>query len=132
MAVLTPQLTGTPGVPLTYNPSIAETFSWIPVDNNVSRPLFAKAVYSINRSTLHGQNGFNFIGTGETSIEEYNSLHVIQNGTYIDGLTADNCYLGNGTTISTHLTATPLPSNFILTGRIRGVTIKTGSVIAYK
>ena len=132
MAVLTPQLTGTPGVPLTYNPSIAETFSWIPVDNNVSRPLFAKAVYSINRSTLHGQNGFDFIGSNTSSIKEYCAVQTIANNTYITGITADNCYLGNGSTVNTHITATPFPANFMLTGRIQGISVGNGSVIAYK
>jgi hypothetical protein len=40
----TPLLTATPGTPPTYNPSMADTFSWVPVEG-AGRPLFARAVY---------------------------------------------------------------------------------------
>ena len=50
MATLTPILTSTPGNPLTYNPGMAETFSWIPVENDADRPMFAKVVYPIEIS----------------------------------------------------------------------------------
>lgn len=43
----TPLLTATPGAPPTYNPSMAETFSWIPVEG-AGRPLFAQATYIAN------------------------------------------------------------------------------------
>jgi len=43
----TPLLTATPGAPPTYNPSMAETFSWIPVEG-AGRPLFAQATYLAN------------------------------------------------------------------------------------
>jgi hypothetical protein len=48
MATLIPVLTGTPGQPPSYNVGMAETFSWIPVDNDVNRPLFARAGYITN------------------------------------------------------------------------------------
>jgi len=41
---LTPVLTTTPNSPMTYNPGMAETFSWVPVEG-AGRPLFAKVVY---------------------------------------------------------------------------------------
>jgi hypothetical protein len=47
VATLIPILSTTPGSPLSYNPSMAETFSWIPVAAS-GRPLFAQAVYPIN------------------------------------------------------------------------------------
>lgn len=47
MATLTPILSVTPGSPLSYNPSMAETFSWVPVAG-AGRGLFAQAVYPIN------------------------------------------------------------------------------------
>jgi len=40
----TPLLTATPSNTPTYNPGMAETFSWIPVEG-AGRPLFARAVY---------------------------------------------------------------------------------------
>lgn len=52
MATLTPILTGTPGQPPTYNVGMAETFSWIPVENDANRPLFARAGYITNLSDL--------------------------------------------------------------------------------
>lgn len=50
MATLTPILTGTPGNPPTYSVGMAETFSWVPVQNDVGRPLFAQAVYPVQIS----------------------------------------------------------------------------------
>jgi len=46
---MTPLLTSTPGDPPTYSPSIAETFSWIPI-TGANRPLYAKAVYDISNT----------------------------------------------------------------------------------
>ena len=45
---LVPILTGTPGNPPSYNVGMAETFSWIPVDNDRDRPIFARAGYITN------------------------------------------------------------------------------------
>ena len=53
MVTLTPQLCATPGNPLTYNPSVADTFSWIPIDNNANRPIFARAMYLTNASDIN-------------------------------------------------------------------------------
>lgn len=47
MATLIPILSTTPGSQLSYNPSMAETFSWVPIAAS-GRPLFAQAVYPIN------------------------------------------------------------------------------------
>lgn len=52
MVTLTPQLCATPGNPLTYNPSMADTFSWVPIDNNANRPLFARATYITNAGDI--------------------------------------------------------------------------------
>jgi hypothetical protein len=46
---LTPIITATPGNQLSYNNGMAETFSWVPVQNT-ERPLFAKAVYPVQIS----------------------------------------------------------------------------------
>jgi hypothetical protein len=42
----TPLLTATPTTPPTYNPSMADTYSWVPVEG-ANRPLFARTVYPI-------------------------------------------------------------------------------------
>ena len=52
MATLTPILTATPGNPLTYNVGMAETFSWIPVENDADRPIYARATYLTNASDI--------------------------------------------------------------------------------
>jgi hypothetical protein len=49
----TPLLTATPGTPPTYNSSMAETFSWIPV-GGAGRPLFAQAMYLIGSEASAG------------------------------------------------------------------------------
>lgn len=46
-------LTATPGTPPTYNPSIADTFSWVPVEG-AGRPLFAQAVYLVGSDSSAG------------------------------------------------------------------------------
>ena len=50
-AILTPILTGGNGTP-TYNLGIAETYSWIPIQNDQNRPLYARANYITNLSDL--------------------------------------------------------------------------------
>jgi hypothetical protein len=57
MATLTPILTATPGNPLTYNVGMAETFSWIPVENDADRPIYARASYLVNAADITGGGG---------------------------------------------------------------------------
>ena len=60
---MTPSLTavlgGTPSTPPTYNPGMAETFSWIPIEG-AGRPLYAQASYIANpqdiKLVLSGSN----------------------------------------------------------------------------
>lgn len=131
MASFNPSLVGTPGTPPTYSPSVAETFSWIPVESDTGRTLFAKVVYSVNRNNQLGQDGFDFVHVGDVFIQDYNAIQTIT-ATQIKSLTADNSYLGDGTTSLRHLTATMLPANFTLYGPIRGIELTSGAVIAYK
>lgn len=58
---MTPILTATPSSPPTYNPGIAETFSWIPIEG-ADRPLFAKATYLTNASDIS-------VTTGDVSLD---------------------------------------------------------------
>ena len=131
MASFNPKLVNTPNQPPNYSPSVAETFSWIPIDNSEDRPLYAKAVYSVNRNNQLGQDGFDFIHVGKVFIEDYNALHTIV-PTQIKSLTADNSYLGDGTTALRHLSSTTLPADFLLSGPIHGVELTSGAVIGYK
>ena len=47
MPMFTPILSVVPGQSLSYNPSMADTFSWVPIAG-AGRGLFAQAVYPIN------------------------------------------------------------------------------------
>ena len=51
MPSLLPKLTATPFSPPTYNPGMAETFSWVPIEG-ADRPLFDRAGYITNLSDL--------------------------------------------------------------------------------
>ena len=46
MATFNPVLTGGNGTP-TYSLGIAETYSWVPVQNDQNRPLYARATYNV-------------------------------------------------------------------------------------
>ena len=92
MATLVPILTSTPGNPPTYNVGMAETFSWIPIDNDAGRPIYARATYLANASDISITAGAislditdtnNKIDTANTRINTTNtkldSLTAIQN-----------------------------------------------------
>lgn len=49
---LTPRLEPTPTNPPTYSVGIAETYSWVPIDNDIERPLYARATYVTNMSDM--------------------------------------------------------------------------------
>lgn len=49
--MLTPLLSATPGTPPSYSVGMAETYSWIPIQNEI-RPLFAQATYVVNNSDI--------------------------------------------------------------------------------
>ena len=48
---MTPILSATPSSPVAYSLSMAETFSWIPVEGT-GRPLYARATYCVNPPTI--------------------------------------------------------------------------------
>lgn len=119
-----PVLTTTPALTTTYNPGMAETFSWIPMEG-AGRPLFARAVYDVGAYSQLGQAGFNFIIGGQTAASgPYSTLQVVS-ACKIAGLTATD------TTIGT-LTAFELPANFVFSGPIIAVTLAYGAAIVYK
>lgn len=120
----TPVLTATPALTATYNPSMADTFSWIPMEG-AGRPLFARAVYDVGAYSQLGQGGFNFIVGGQTaSSGPYSTIQVVS-ACKISGLTATN------TTVGT-LTAFELPVNFVFNGPITAVSLAYGAAIVYK
>jgi hypothetical protein len=116
---LVPSITATPGNPPTYNPNIAETFSWIPV-NTSQRTLFAKAVYSVDTPN---QNGFVLTADTSTIVGNFCAIKMITNTTFT-GITADNSSLPT--------LAVTFPANFVLEGPITAYKLATGAVIASK
>ena len=120
----TPVLTTTPALTSTYNPGMADTFSWIPMEG-AGRPLFARAVYDVGAYSQLGQGGFDFIVGGQTaSSGPYSTLQVVS-ACRIAGLTATN------TTVGT-LPAFELPVNFTFNGPIASVRLQYGAAIVYK
>jgi hypothetical protein len=86
----TPLLTATPGAPPTYNPGMAETFSWIPVEG-AGRPLFAQATYLANpediKISLSAEDINVNLGQLELNTDEIEGL-VKDSNTRLDVLTA--------------------------------------------
>jgi hypothetical protein len=86
----TPLLTATPGAAPTYNPSMAETFSWIPVEG-AGRPLFAQATYLANpediKVSLSADNINVDLGQIELNTDNIEEL-ITDSNTRLDVLTA--------------------------------------------
>ena len=76
MATLTPIITGTPGQPPSYNVGMAETFSWIHVENDANRPLFARAGYITNLSDLTITLSAAGVTIGAIELKDGNSSRV--------------------------------------------------------
>lgn len=73
MATLNAILTGTPGQPPSYNVGMAETFSWVPIENDVNRPLFARVSYVTNLNDLTISLSASDINIGSVEIKDGNS-----------------------------------------------------------
>lgn len=81
MVTLNPILTTTPGQQLTYNVGMAETFSWVPIENNAGRPLFARAGYITNLKDLSislSASDINIGGVELTDGEDHNIRATIR------------------------------------------------------
>jgi hypothetical protein len=79
----TPLLTATPGSPPTYNPSMADTFSWIPVEG-AGRPLFARATYLANASDINISMSASSVTVDFTTLENL----ITQTNTMVAAITA--------------------------------------------
>ena len=88
MPSLTPKLTATPAANPTYNPGMAETFSWVPIEG-AGRPLFAQASYLTNASDI--QINLDSLTLGDLTVNT-DDLEVIsqQTNTLLADLTASN------------------------------------------
>jgi hypothetical protein len=56
MPTFTHVISSTPGNPVSYNPSMAETFSWVPI-TDANRPFYARATYLTNASDISISTG---------------------------------------------------------------------------
>jgi len=121
----TPVFTLTPALTSNYNPSMADTFSWVPMEG-AGRALYARAVCVVGGGA-GGANGFDFVVPSSIFTGPYSSLQVVS-ACRIQGLTAT----GVSTTTVQNLTAYTLPADFTLAGTIRGISLQFGTVIAYK
>jgi hypothetical protein len=128
MPALTPVITTTPAPTATYNPQIADTFSWLPITNTV-RPLYAKAVYDVGTNAII-QNGATFInGTALSAastfgVTSWSRINVIT-ATTSTSITATNW---DGAAI----TGASLPAGATYYGTFTGIQLGSGSVVAYK
>ena len=124
----TPVFTATPAPTATYNPGMADTFSWVPMEG-AGRPLFARAVYVMGGAGggAGGANGFDFVVPSSVYTGPYSSVQVVS-ACKITGLTAT----GVSTTTVQNLTAYDLPANFSFSATIQGIRLQYGTVIAYK
>lgn len=119
------------------NFGVGETFSYITVENDQNRPLFAKVVYALAPDTNDlltellneirqepNKNGFLFVDDNNERYGNFECLKVVK-PCYFAGLTADNTNIGN-------LSAYELPQGFEITGEIYSFQLSGGAVIAYK
>jgi hypothetical protein len=120
------------------NFGVAETYSYLRVDNDVDRTLYAKAVYLTNISDLNdlltelinelrqkeNDNGFVFVDDTNQYDGNFQTLKVVAD-CKIAGLTADNSTFGN-------LSAYELPQGFEINGQIYNFQLAYGAVMAYK
>jgi len=130
---LTPKVSPPP-----YNPNVALNNSWITVENDQNRPLFAQATYVTNVQDidyqiallineikeLNNRNGFDVIDDTDAHFGDYAIIKLLADTKFV-AVTANNSTVGN-------LSAYELPQSFELNGRIKGFQLEYGAVIAYK
>jgi len=121
-----------------YNPNVSWRNSWITIENDQNRPLFAQATYVTNFGQMNelltalineirqkpDDNGFDFVDDAEFHTGNYETLKVVADCKFV-GLTADNTYVGN-------LSNYELPQGFEVNGQIYAFQLEYGAVIAYK
>jgi hypothetical protein len=120
------------------NANVGFNNSWIAVNNDQNRALFAQATYVVNNNETNNlltelinalrqkenDNGFDFVDDADLHEGSYQTLKFIADSKVL-GLTADNTTVGN-------LTAYELPQNFELNGQFYAFQLEYGAVLAYK
>ena len=129
---LTPIISANP-----YNQNVGWNNSWLKVENNQNRPLFAQATYVVNVQEINdlltelineinqkpNDDGFVFVDGTDIVEGNFQSLRVAADCKFV-GLTADNTIIGN-------LSAYEFPNNFEIRGQIYAIQLAYGAVIAY-
>jgi len=130
---LTPKVNTNP-----INPNVGWNNSWISIENDQGRPLFAQATYITNVQDLNYQigllineikelnnrNGFDVIDDTDAHFGDWAILKLLADTKFVN-VTANNATVGN-------LSAYELPQGFELNGRLKGFQLEYGAVIAYK
>ena len=118
MALLTPSLTGGNGTP-TYNVGMADTWSWVPIQNDQNRNFFARAVYVVNST---GSQGGQYLTGTSVLTGSWHSIYTVGT-TVFAGTSGLAPVLG--------LSSVSIPSNVTLTGSFSAIQLNSGAVIAY-
>jgi len=159
MPSFTPIISSTPGNPVSYNPSMADSFSWIPIAD-AGRTLYARATYLTNASDISITTGA--ISLNVTSLESridstntkldtlvskanqqlgQNGFDILNAGTNHTGswttltvisLSARFVSLGATSSTTTGISNHELPQTFTMSGPFTSINLSYGSVIAYK
>jgi hypothetical protein len=106
-----------------YNPNIASNASWISVQNNQNRPLFAQATYDVNYAAETGQNGANFFNSTSLSAGNWYAIQMIADTTFT-GLTGN----WGGDVVNNTVS---FKAGTIIYGNFTGIKLATGTAIAY-
>jgi hypothetical protein len=114
----------TPKLSSDYNPNVASNYSWVNVQNDQNRPLYAQASYITNLRDLNSRNGFVVIDDAIAHYGNYSSFRLLADSKFTS-LSAENSIVGN-------ISAYELPQGFELNGLINGFQLTYGAVIAYK
>jgi hypothetical protein len=93
-------------------PSVGDAFSWITIQNDVPRELYAQAVYTVN----HGNNYDNVSNnTVQTITGQVLSANSVRKALYCRNLSTDHLYIKFG------LSASPTSFNVLLKGNTDGI-----------
>jgi len=113
-----PTVSGVTQIP---NPNAAQNYSWVDVNNDLNRPLFAQAIYKVNSL---GSNGITVIATTNTVTGNFAAIQTIAATTF-SGLTGTN-----GVTVSA-INVPTFPASFTINGSFGAIKLASGSVVAY-
>jgi hypothetical protein len=103
------------------NPNAAQNYSWIDINNDQNRPLFAQATYKVNSL---GSNGITIIATTNTVTGNFAAIQTIVATTF-SGLTGTN-----GVSVSA-INIPTFPASFTISGSFAAIKIASGSIVAY-